>query len=348
MIKGNDVDRRSQFSDFFSNTLPLGAYPFGFGGAAISGEAGGYGFGNVTTQEALSLLDHAYDKGVKLYDSAPIYGFGESEKRIGRAFKGRRDQVYLVSKSGVSWHNSKRVNMTNDPVTTQKMLEQSLKWFQSDYIDLYMIHWPDQRVDIRATMEVLARAKEKGMIKHIGLCNTTPDELELASEIDRVEVVQSEFSLLQDSASDQLFDYLLAQKIAFMSWGTFDKGILTGRVNKGRTFEASDCRSWAPWWKKSPKQWKYLALKELSVQLEKKNLSAVDLALAYNLSYPHVGCVLAGAKTQQQLDTILNSLDFLKRVDSVINDQEFLRQCREVVNTYRSGQSTKEEDESQD
>jgi len=83
--------------------------------------------------------------------------------------------------------------MTNDPVVAQKMLEQSLRDLQSDYIDLYMVHWPDTRVDIRKTLEVYAKAKHQGKIKHIGLCNTNIDELEKAREIEKVEVVQSQF-----------------------------------------------------------------------------------------------------------------------------------------------------------
>ena len=86
------------------------------------------------------MLGLAFDLGIRLYDTAPIYGFGLSEQRLGNYFKHKREDVFFISKSGVDWHDSKRVNMTNDPAVTQKMLENSLRDLQSDYIDLYMIH----------------------------------------------------------------------------------------------------------------------------------------------------------------------------------------------------------------
>jgi len=157
--------------------------PLAFGGAAISGEGGGYGFGDINENDSIELLNSAYDKGIRIFDTAPIYGFGLSEVRMGKAFKQTRDKVFIVSKSGVTWGENKRVDMTNDPVVTTKMLEQSLRDLQSDYIDLYMIHWPDTRVDIRRPLEVLAKAKHQGKIKHIGLCNTNIADLEKGSEI---------------------------------------------------------------------------------------------------------------------------------------------------------------------
>ena len=120
----------------------LSKLPLAFGGAAISGEGGGYGFGDISESAAIDLLKEAYDLGFTIFDTAPIYGFSLSEKRMGKAFKSMRDKVFIVSKSGVTWNESKRVDMTNDPKVARLMLEQSLRDLESDYIDLYMIHWP--------------------------------------------------------------------------------------------------------------------------------------------------------------------------------------------------------------
>ena len=281
--------------------------PIAFGGAAISGEGGGYGFGDISENDAIDLLLEAFEGGIKIFDTAPIYGFGMSEMRMGKAFKNIREKVFIVSKCGVTWNESKRVDMNNDPVVAQKMLEQSLRDLKSDYIDLYMIHWPDARVDIRKTMEVLAKAKHEGKIKHIGLCNTNILELNLAFEIERVEVVQSEFNLFTNNfVRTELFPYLKEKDISFMSWGTLDKGIISGRVDEQkRVYDKSDCRSWAPWWKSANNSDKFLAMKKLLPLLDKNCHTGLELALGYNLSFPELSVAICGAKNSNQLQTLL-------------------------------------------
>ncbi len=284
----------------------------GFGGASISGEGGGYGFGHITEDDSLRLLRHAFERGIQVFDTAPIYGFGISEERIGKAFAQNREHVFLISKSGVSWHENKRVNMTNDPKETQKMLESSLRRLRSDYIDLYMIHWPDKNVDIRRPMEVLAKAKQKGQIKSIGLCNTFYEDFVKAKEIDRIEVVQSEFNFFERE-NESLFSWLTEESISFMSWGTLDKGLLSGRAHKLRKFDSQDCRSWAPWWKKSAKDEKWKFVENL---LESRGFSKLDLlklALGFNFSHEIIDILLVGCRSEKQLDQIIELADSYKR-----------------------------------
>lgn len=293
----------------------ISSLPIAFGGAAISGEGGGYGFGEISESESIDLLHLAYEKGIKIFDTAPIYGFGLSEVRMGKAFKDMREKVFLVSKSGVTWHENKRVDMNNDPMIAQRMIEQSLRDLKTDYIDLYMIHWPDLKVDIRKTMEVLSKAKHEGKIKHIGLCNTNVDDLNKAFEIDRVEAVQCEFNIFTNKfVREELFPYCIEKQISFMSWGTLDKGILTGRVDAQRkTYDKSDCRSWAPWWKDADNSAKFEVMKKMWPLLDKNHHTGLELALAHNLSYPNLSVAICGAKTPEQLVSLLKSLENLPK-----------------------------------
>lgn len=298
--------------------------PLGFGGASISGEGAGYGFGDITENDAIDLLKQAKDSGITIFDTAPIYGFGLSEKRIGMAFKNERESVHIISKSGVTWHPNMRVDMTNDPKVTAKMLEQSLRDLNTEYIDLYMIHWPDKNVDIRRPLEVLAKAKHEGKIKHIGLCNTTKEDLILASEIDRVEAVQSQLNVFERDAVSDLFEYLTEQNIDFMSWGTLDKGIITGRVNEKRKFDRSDCRSWAPWWKAMDKKPRYDKMNLILPLLEQQGHSGLEFALWHNLQFEQVKLLLCGARNKTQLEGLI------KAIQNKPN-QELLEKCIEIA-----------------
>lgn len=275
----------------------------GFGCASISGEGGGYGFGDMSEKDALSLLSEAYELGLRLFDTAPIYGFGESERRLGKAFKKKAEEVFVISKCGVTWHDNQRVNMTNDPKVAEKMLHQSLKDLQIESIDLYMVHWPDEKVDIRYTLEPLVKAQEVGKIKHLGLCNTYAEDMVKASEVADIRVVQNQLNLFERGVLP-LVEELAQKDISFMSWGTFDKGILTGRVNSKRTFDSSDCRAWAPWWKAMKKDGRYQAVAEITRFLAKDKDNPVSLsalALAHNLSITGVDVALCGMKNSEQL-----------------------------------------------
>lgn len=282
--------------------------PLAFGGASISGEGAGYGFGNISENEALDLVHMAYDLGIRVFDTAPIYGFGLSEKRLGKALKQNRDQAFIVSKSGVTWHENKRVDMNNDPRIAERMLHQSLLDLNTDYIDLYMVHWPDEKFDIRKTLEVYVKALEQKKIKHIGLCNTNLSELNKAFEVCKVEVVQSQFNFFENQLKDDLFPFLKEKNISFMSWGTLDKGILTGRVDEKRKFDDSDCRSWAPWWKAQDFKSKFDVVKKLKTITEERDITLTEFALGYNLSFNELTTPICGARNKQQLEDLVKAV----------------------------------------
>lgn len=304
----------------------FGDFPLGFGGAAVSGEGRGYGFGAIGEDDAMELLKAAYHKGLRLFDTAPIYGFGLSERRIGKALKEVREEVCIVSKSGVTWHPNKRVHRTNDPQVAQKMLEQSLRDLNSDYIDLYMIHWPDEEVDIRRPLEYYARALDKGHIRNIGLCNTTLEDLEKAKEVVKVYAVQSEYNLFSRQSLKNLGGYFRKNDIGFMSWGTLDKGILTRRVHETRTFDEDDCRSWAPWWDKKEALRKVESLEEkVWPLLQEHGYTGLELALAHNLQEEELDMALCGPRNLQQLGELCKALDHLPPKTLVDQVLEFLQ-----------------------
>ena len=302
------------------NKRPLGSLDFqvteiSFGGGSISGEGGGYGFGHIGEEDSISLLNKAFEIGINLFDTAPAYGFGLSEKRMGKAFFRERDKVFIVSKGGIIWDDNKRIRIDNNPKVIQKMLEQSLKDLRTDYIDLYMIHWPDRNVDIRKPIEYLSRAKDEGKIRSIGLCNFFVEDINKAFGIDRIDVLQSEFNLFNSSAKDKLFGIIQEKKMGFMSWGTLDKGILTGRVTSERKFDEVDARSWAPWWTNDDKTPKYRAMERINDLLKEYGHSGLELALGYVLQFKELSTALCGIRNTEQLETAIKALNNLPDKD---------------------------------
>lgn len=274
-----------------------------FGGASLSGEGGGYGFGAMSEKEAQNLIQEAWEQGITVFDTAPIYGFGLSEERLGKYLP---KDAMVISKAGVDWHPNHRVNMTNDPKVISRMLEESLNRLGREMIDVFMIHWPDKNVDIREPLQVLQNAKLAGKIMHIGLCNTTKEDLQKAQEICEVEVFQSELNLLNQKPFLELGEEW--KNKTSMSWGTFDKGILTGRVTKDRKFSKEDCRSWAPWWNKKEVAEKIIKTEKLNQILTDYNLTLAQFALQFNLSFFGISTALVGFKSKSDILQVHSSL----------------------------------------
>jgi len=301
----------------------------GFGGAAVSGDAGGYGFGSISESDSIELLRSALDQGINLFDTAPCYGYGESERRIGKAFREIRDQVFLVSKSGVTWDENMRVRKTNDPAVTEKMLNQSLVDLQTDYIDLYMIHWPDDYYAIEDAMQVLVDAQKAGKVRYLGLCNTNPTDIEKASTVGKIDVIQNNYNLFDRSAEKELLPLCASKNMGFMSYGTLDKGILTGKVKPDRKYDKTDVRAVAKWWKQEDRSWKFAAMEKIEGLLEKWQVSHLDLALHGVLRNPNVSTALVGMRKPEYLESTVAST-----CKNPLNDEQFA-EIESIINEHR-------------
>jgi aryl-alcohol dehydrogenase-like predicted oxidoreductase len=297
----------------------------GFGAASISGSAGGYSFGDVSEADAIRLVHAVQDAGINLFDTAPIYGFGESERRLGKALAGaRRARAFLVSKCGVDWDDQRNGGVDNSPDTTRRMLADSLRRLGTDHIDLYFIHFPDQNTDIRRTMEVLVEAKARGDIGAIGLSNTYPEDIARAQEIGPVDVLQSELNMFARYPVDALFEPVRGGGMGFMSYGTLAKGILTGRVTPDRTYDESDVRSHAPWWVGADHAPKFAAMARITPLLEAAGHTGLELALAHVLAFPETSTALCGVRTEAQLASAVAAVDHLP-------DSALLAEARQIV-----------------
>lgn len=227
---------------------PYSAQMIAFGGAALSGEGKGYGFGPLNETEAERLLRASWDLGIRLYDTAPIYGYGLSEERMGRYLPA---EARIVSKGGIDWHSNRRVNLDNRPSTLYRMFDESRRRLQRETLYAYLIHWPDPRQPIEGALEVLATLKAKKLIQFGGLCNADASDLAKTQQSGLLDYLQCEYSYLKPQPFTQRYPSL-NESTTTMGWGTLAKGILTNRVSLNRRFHPEDARSWAPWWKKTP------------------------------------------------------------------------------------------------
>ena len=153
-------------------------------------------FGEVDVDLGIKAVQAAIDAGINMVDTAPGYGqHFESEIAVGKAIKGRRDKVCLATKCGIHRIAGEYVKALSPKLVRWEM-EQSLKRLQTDYIDLYMIHWPDANNGIEGALEELAKMKKEGLCREVGVSNFTPEEMKIGIEIAGIVSCQPPLSLL--------------------------------------------------------------------------------------------------------------------------------------------------------
>lgn len=291
---------------------PLNKLGLGTAAIAQGGDKSGYHLGGITENEANTLLSYLYERGIYLWDCAPVYGLGSSEQRIGSFFKSKgseaRQKVFLVSKGGVGWHSSGRINMSNTPAHIDQQLHESLKTLQTEYIDLYMIHWPDPLVDIRRNIEQLARYQEQSKIRFIGLSNTNIQDFKRSEEVCKIDALQFEANYF----TYQNYPWIEKLKkerpeLLTIAWGLFDKGLLSGRWKTNTSFAKGDYRS-LPLFKKDPERVKrHQKVEEFFKLYQNKNdkLTKAQMCVDFNKSLPFVDISLCGSKTIADWNEVL-------------------------------------------
>lgn len=195
-------------------------------------ELGG-NWGPIEKEHALRLLNVAYDKGVNFYDTAPVYGFGESEKVVGEFLKNiPREKIYIATKCGLEWDNRGRIrnNLKKDRVL--KEIDDSLKRLNTDYVDLYQIHWPDPNISLEETAEALQKILNDGKARYIGVSNFDSKQIEEIYRYLKVVSTQNYYNMLVRDIEKELFPIIKRYNLTVIPYSPLAKGLLTGKITE--------------------------------------------------------------------------------------------------------------------
>ncbi|HSX03675.1 MAG TPA: aldo/keto reductase [Rhabdochlamydiaceae bacterium] len=205
---------------------------------------GGWMWGGSDENDSINTILHALDSGINLIDTAPAYGFGVSEKIVGKAVKesGKRGQILIATKFGLSWKDPQHVFRDARKTTVLKEVEASLKRLQTDYIDLYQLHWPDPLTPIGETAEALLKLLFDGKIRSIGLSNCSVEQLETFRKIAPLHSIQAPFNLFEREIENEQLAYALKHKLTVLGYSSLCRGLLSGKMSKNRKLKADDFR----------------------------------------------------------------------------------------------------------
>jgi len=196
----------------------------GYGGWALGEE----GWPDVRSEEAIRSLEVAFEEGITLYDTAPFYGRGLSEERIGEVLGSVRKQIVIATKCGIHWDEHRIwLSLARDDIYRE--VEASLKRLRTDVIDLYQIHWYDQKTPLLEVCQTLQSLKRQGVIRHIGVCNFSPHLLRKASPWMPIVSLQAEYNLAIQKAREELLPICREKNIGFIAYSPLAQGALAGR-----------------------------------------------------------------------------------------------------------------------
>jgi aryl-alcohol dehydrogenase-like predicted oxidoreductase len=265
---------------------------------------GGWMWGGSDEKDAVKTIHTALDLGINLIDTAPVYGFGRAEEIVGKALAGsRRANAIIATKAGLEWRNGE-ILRNSSPQRLRAELEASLRRLDTEVIDLYQVHWPDESVAIEDTAAALAGFQREGKIRAIGVSNFTPAEMDLFGTGARLSAVQPPYNLFEREIERHILPYAKEKGLAVLAYGALCRGLLTGKITEQTTYEGDDLRKSDP--KFNPPRLKsYLEAVRRLDDFAKERYGKTVLALAVRWILD-AGPTIAlwGARRPAQLDPV--------------------------------------------
>ncbi|WP_208560392.1 aldo/keto reductase [Marinilactibacillus kalidii] len=279
----------------------LKVHPIGLGANKISDADA-----STNTEYGGDILLDAIDKGLNFIDTAFIYGDGKSESIIGNTLKKNnlRQDVVIATK-GAHEYVDGELTLNNSPEFLTKQVENSLQRLQTDYIDLYYIHFPDEHTPKAEAIGALSRLKEQGKIRSIGVSNFSFDQIKEANVHQDIDVVQDEYNLLNQEAESKVFQYYQEHNISFIPYFPFASGLLAGKYDQHTQLTARQ---------KSRPQFQDPTYSDILGKVdqirplaEKYQTGLQNIVLAYYLSKNVVDAVIPGARNRKQMEQNLEA-----------------------------------------
>ena len=204
-------------------------------------EIGG-GYGSIEETEFVKAINRALDIGINSFDTAEAYGMGASEKSLAKALGSRRKEAVITTKFGVGYPGFANFRDSSRK-RVMESIEKSLTALNTDYVDVYLIHWPDRAIPFEEPMRALDDLVKQGKVKAVGLSNFTLDEIKTCMAARRVDVVQYCWNMFDRRMAKEIFPYCQENKIGVMAYGSLAYGMLTGTLSEEKAFEKGDWRA---------------------------------------------------------------------------------------------------------
>lgn len=280
--------------------------PLGLGTNAV----GGYNlFPDLRDEDGLALVQAGLNHGIQLLDTAFVYGMGHSEELVGQAIHDFDRHSFTLATKGAQDFSSGEQVINNDPQFLTQQVETSLKRLNTDYLDIYYIHFPDKQTPKAEAVGALQRLREQGKIRAIGVSNFSLDQIKDANADGYLDVVEDEYSLLHRDHETDLMPYLKDHQISFVPYFPLASGLLTGKYDRTVSFPANDIRSQISDFQDPRYSQALDAVDQVRPIANAHHATVAQVILAWYMQNPLVSVVIPGAKHADQVSANAQALD---------------------------------------
>jgi aryl-alcohol dehydrogenase-like predicted oxidoreductase len=276
--------------------------PVGLGCMSLAGV-----YGAADDSESERLIHHAIDRGVNHLDTADMYGWGHSESVVGRAIRGRRDEIVLATKFGQTKSESGPNGVDGRPEYVAQACDACLRRLGVDVIDIFYQHRVDPRTPIEETVGAMAKQVQQGKVRALGLSEARPETIARAHAVHPIAVVQTEFSLLYRQEAEETRALTTKLGISFVAYSPLGRGFLTGAL---KTLDDIDGRRTAhPRFQPDHFAANRALVERVEAQAKKKGCTPSQIALAWVLAQGEDVVAIPGTRFSARLDENLGALD---------------------------------------
>jgi aryl-alcohol dehydrogenase-like predicted oxidoreductase len=289
---------------------------------------GGWMWGGSDEQQSIRTIHEALDRGITLFDTAPVYGFGHSEEILGKALAqgGRRSRAAIATKVALDWSDGKPFrNASRQRI--MKEVEDSLRRLRTDVIDLYQVHWPDPGTPIEETAGAMADLLRAGTIRAIGVSNFSPAQMDAFRSVAPLHAAQPPYNLFERAIEKDVLPYCRKHDLAVLAYGSLCRGLLSGKMSATSRFDGDDLRKADPKFR-PPRFAQYLAAVAALDRFAQQNYGkrVIDLAVRWVLDRGDSNIALWGARRPDQLASVSAAMGWhidaagMAEIDRILGD----------------------------
>jgi aryl-alcohol dehydrogenase-like predicted oxidoreductase len=268
--------------------------PICFGTWQLGGDWGAF-----DKREAIEAIQRARELGINFFDSAAAYGWGASEKILGRALAdelgSNRDELVIATKGGLRMEGD-RLTRDSSPSALRDGVEASLRALGVDHIDVYQLHWPDPNTPLAETAKALQGLVDEGKIRHVGASNFSPQQMAEFARTRPLETLQPVYHLFRREVEDEVLPYCAEHDIGVFVYAPLGHGLLTGTMTEDQRFAEGDWRAGSSLFRGDAFKRNLGVVDELKAFAEERRLTISQLAVAWVLANPAVHAAIVGTR----------------------------------------------------